>query len=117
MGAINENTQGALRKLQARRERQGLEDLRGVLSTPGGRRVVHALISTLQNHGGPIWRQGAEVHCTTALHDTGTNLERQCREAAPELFRALRHEAIEAEVEEEQVRLHASGSTTEVDDG
>ena len=77
--------------IQKRAERDRLvflEDVKDVIQTPHGKRVIWAWLDRL-GYFGPIWRRGADIHMTSARHDAAREIFIDCTDASPEQAFAL----------------------------
>jgi hypothetical protein len=92
------NRRIARRELQNRQRRA--EDLRAVLATPEGRRVLARVVAVLQGEGRELCRPGEEAIQSTACYDAGTHLLNTLRESAREGYAQMRREIVERELAE-----------------
>ena len=64
-----EQVRNAVRKEQLSRDKE-LNDLRAILSTAEGRRVIWRLLGHCKVHGS-IWEQSARIHYNAGVQDVG----------------------------------------------
>lgn len=81
----------AKRKERLRRERE-LEDLRSVLGSPAGRRLLWRLLGECHVFES-IWRASAEIHFLEGKRNVGLFLLHEIHEARPEALLQMMQEA------------------------